>query len=55
MFCNHSIEEDEIKLWMAGRAVATASQIIKLNNKMATTDVYLPIEEITFQVVNASG
>jgi hypothetical protein len=32
-----------------------ASQIINLKNKIATTDVYLPIEEIIFQEVKASG
>jgi len=31
------------------------SQIIKLNKTTATTEVYLPSEETTFQVVKASG
>jgi len=55
MFCSHSIDEDEIKLLTAGRDVAKASQIINLKIIIATTEVYLPIEDTTFHEVNASG
>jgi hypothetical protein len=44
-----------MKLNITGRAEDMASQIIKLNINTATTDVYLPIDEIIFHAVYASG
>jgi len=38
-----------------GRLEVIASHIIKANIKIATTDVYLPIEDTIFQDVKASG
>lgn len=37
------------------RLEARASHIIKANIRIATTDVYLPIEDTTFHDVKASG
>jgi hypothetical protein len=54
-FCNHSIDEEKIKLLIIAREEETASQIINLNKITAMTEVYLPKEETTFHVVKASG
>lgn len=55
MFCSHSVDEEYTKLETPGRDDTRASQIMYLNISTAMTDVYLPREEMTFQVVKASG
>ena len=45
------MEDELIKLNIIGREALSASQIIKLNMRIAITDVYLPIDDTTFQVV----
>jgi len=42
------------KLNMVGRLEERASQIIKIKNKIDVNEIYLPIEEIMFQVVKES-
>jgi len=44
-----------MKLLIIAREEEIDSQIINLNKITATTDVYLPKEDTTFQVVKASG
>jgi len=51
----HSIKDGWIEAFITGRLEVIASHMIKANIKIATTEVYLPIEETTFQDVKASG
>jgi hypothetical protein len=52
---SHSIEEEKIKLLIMAREDEIDSQIMNLKKITATTEVYLPNEETTFQDVKASG
>jgi hypothetical protein len=51
----HSIDDDMCGLAITVRCAAKASQMITINIIKATNEMIAPIEEITFQLIIASG
>jgi len=54
LLCIHSVFGETKKLNKVGRFEERASQIMKIKNKIDVNEIYLPIEEIMFQVVKES-
>jgi hypothetical protein len=50
-FIFHSIDGEKDRLEIGDRLAEKASQMIKIKKKIATTEIWLPMEDTMFQVM----